>query len=162
MACAIPGASALTGARTTSTSATWARAQWEEIDFVSADLTPGLNFGWKTMEGTHCYQPTKNCDTSALTMPVAEYSHAPGNCSVTGGYVYRGSQYTSIDGAYFFTDYCSGTIWALTRDVSGKWTQTEVAQGSTGYSSFGQDGNGELYICDLDNGTIYHLTATSK
>ena len=138
------------------------QSQWEEIDFVSSDLKPGLNFGWKTMEGSHCYQPSKNCNTSGLTMPVAEYSHAPGNCAVTGGYVYRGSQYPSIDGAYFFTDYCSGTIWALTRDASGKWSQTQVAQGKAGYSSFGQDGNGELYICDIDNGTIYHLTATSK
>ncbi len=138
------------------------QSTWEEIDFVSSDLKPGLNFGWKIMEATHCYQPSKNCDTSGLTMPVAEYSHAPGNCSVTGGYVYRGSQYKAIDGAYFFTDYCSGTIWALTRDASGKWSQTQVAQGKAGYSSFGQDGNGELYICDLNNGTIYHLTATSK
>ncbi len=138
------------------------QSQWEEIDFVSSDLHPGLNFGWKTMEGTHCYRPSSNCDTSGLTMPVTEYSHAPGNCSVTGGYVYRGSQYKSIDGAYFFTDYCSGTIWGLTRDASGKWSQSKVAQGSAGYSSFGQDGNGELYVCDLSNGTIYHLTATSK
>jgi glucose/arabinose dehydrogenase len=136
--------------------------KWEEIDFVSSDLKPGLNFGWNRMEGTHCYSPPSGCDQSGLTMPVAEFSHAPGNCSVTGGYVYRGSQYAKIQGAYFFTDYCSGTVWALTHDASGNWTQTQVAQGGSGFSSFGEDANGELYVTDLSNGTVYHLTATSK
>ncbi len=138
------------------------QSTWEEIDFVSSDLLPGLNFGWNRMEGTHCYPPGSSCDDSGLTLPVAEYSHASSNCSVTGGYVYRGAQFPEIDGIYFFTDYCSGTIWALAHDASGNWTQAQVAQGKAGYSSFGEDGNGELYVTDLNNGTVYHLTASGK
>ena len=138
------------------------QSTWEEIDFVSSALQPGLNFGWNRMEGTHCYPPNSSCDKTGITFPVAEYSHAPGNCSVTGGYVYRGAQYPEIDGVYFFTDYCSGAIWALADDASGNWTQNQVGQGKAGYSSFGEDGNGELYVTDLSNGTVYHLTASSK
>ncbi len=138
------------------------QSNWEEIDFVSSSLKPGLNFGWNQMEGTHCYPPGSSCDTTGITLPVAEYSHAPNNCSVTGGYVYRGTQFPAIDGVYFFTDYCSGRIWALTHDASGTWTQTQVADGRAGFSSFGVDGNGEIYVTDLSNGVIYHLTASSK
>ena len=138
------------------------QANWEEIDFVPATPKPGLNFGWNIMEGLHCYSPSSNCDKSGLTLPVTEYSHASGNCSVTGGYAYHGSQFASIEGVYFFGDYCSGTIWALTKDATGNWTKTEVLQGPGGLSSFGQDGTGELYVCNLGTGTVYHLTATSK
>lgn len=134
---------------------------WEEIDFVPSSLQPGLNFGWKVMEGTHCYAPSNNCDRVGLTLPVAEYSHTPDNCAVMGGYVYRGSELRSIDGVYFFADYCSGRIWAMDRDASGKWITAQVGRGGAGFSAFGEDSSGELYICDLDNGTIYHLTVSS-
>jgi hypothetical protein len=114
------------------------------------------------MEGTHCYVPSHDCDQPGLTLPVAEYSHAGGNCSVTGGYVYRGAKYPSIQGVYFFSDYCGGTVWALTHEANGSWTRTEVVKGTSGVSSFGEDENGELYVCDLNNGVVYHLAAAGK
>lgn len=134
--------------------------QWEEIDFVPSTLQPGFNFGWKVMEGTHCYAPSSNCDQAGLTLPVAEYSHTPDNCAVMGGYVYRGSQFRSIAGVYFFGDYCSGRIWGMDRDAGGKWITAQVGRGGAGFSAFGEDGSGEIYVCDLDNGTIYHLTVS--
>ncbi len=145
-----------------STLATSGRAIGKRSTSFPRPPNPGLNFGWNTMEGLHCYSPSSNCDKSGLTLPVTEYSHASGNCSVTGGYVYRGSQFASIQGVYFFGDYCSGTIWALTKDAGGNWTRTQVLTGPGGISSFGEDGTGEIYVCDLGSGTVYHLTASSK
>ncbi len=161
MACATPGASASTARPHDLYIGDVGQDKWEEVDFVPSSLQPGLNFGWNRMEGTHCYSPRSNCDQSGLTMPVAEYSHAPGNCAIIGGDVYRGSQFGSIEGVYFFTDYCSGTIWGLTRS-GGTWTKTEVLHGGAGYSSIGEDGTGELYVTDLSNGTVYHLTVSGK
>jgi len=114
------------------------------------------------MEGDHCYRPSPTCDQSRLVLPVTEFEH-PAGCAIIGGYVYRGTQYPAIAGAYFFTDYCSGTVWALTRDASGAWTTTAVIGSPSsyaGYSSFGEDVAGELYVTDLSNGTVYHLTET--
>ena len=83
--------------------------QFEEIDVVRA----GANYGWNTMEGAHCFERSV-CDQSGLTLPVAEYSHAQG-CSVTGGYVYRGSAVPSLAGWYVYGDFCTGRIWAVPR-----------------------------------------------
>ena len=138
--------------------------EWEEIDFIAAGTKGGLNFGWNIMEGSHCYRPSTNCDQTGLVLPITEFKH-PAGCSIIGGYVYRGTQFPAIGGVYFFTDYCSGTVWALTRDASGAWTQTVViaspaSYAGSGYSSFGEDLAGELYITDLSNGVVYHLIAT--
>ena len=135
------------------------QAKWEEIDYIAAGTKGGLNFGWNIMEGAHCYSPATNCDQSGLVLPVSEFDHGSG-CSVIGGYVYRGSQFPQINGVYFYTDYCSGIVWALTHDASGSWTTTRVISSQSsyaGYSSFGEDLSGELYITDLANGALYHL-----
>ena len=84
---------------------------WEEIDAEPAGQG-GRNYGWNVMEGTHCYQPSTGCDQSGITLPVAEYPHDP-DCSVTGGYVYRGAAFPILQGGYLFGDYCSGTICGL-------------------------------------------------
>jgi len=135
------------------------QAKWEEVDFIATGTKGGLNFGWNIMEGAHCYSPATNCNQNGLVLPVTETAH-PANCAIIGGYVYRGAQYPTINGAYFFTDYCSGTVWAMTRDASGAWTTTQVIASPSsyaGYSSFGEDLAGELYITDLANGAVYHL-----
>jgi glucose/arabinose dehydrogenase len=135
------------------------QAKWEEIDYIAAGSKGGLNFGWKIMEGAHCYAPATNCDQSGLVLPVSEVEH-PAGCAIIGGYVYRGSQYPQINGVYFYTDYCSGAVWAVTHDPSGAWTTTRVIKSPStyaGYSSFGEDLSGELYVTDL-NGALYKLT----
>lgn len=122
--------------------------QYEEIDII----TKGGNYGWKIMEGRHCRPPTTGCDTSGKILPVFEYSHGGSNgvssgCSVTGGYVYRGTAIPSLVGKYVFADYClgSGQILSLAR---GSDTAVTMPTGASGEPvvSFGEDESGELYV----------------
>lgn len=132
--------------------------QWEEINVVPAGSPGGLNFGWPIMEGTHCYSE-EDCDTSGLTLPVFEYSHDEGGCSVTGGEVYRGTAQPDLVSTYFFADYCSGKLWGMQWAPDGG-TQTALLNQFTEerFSSFGHDAQGELYLTSL-NGGIFHLVA---
>ncbi len=123
--------------------------RWEEIDLVEK----GGNYGWNIMEGNHCYERL-DCKREGLIPPVAEYGHTLG-CSVTGGYVYRGSAYPSFRGFYFFGDFCSGRIWALKGSPQG-WKMMEVAREEINISSFGEDSEGELYVIDY-RGRIYRM-----
>jgi glucose/arabinose dehydrogenase len=128
---------------------------YEEIDFQAAGSDGGQNYGWNTREGLHCFQGD-SCDSSGMTDPIAEYSHDQG-CSVTGGYVYRGAAFPSLQGLYIFGDYCSGIIWSLQRDAAGAWQQHKLLDSQLSISSFGEDAAGELYVLDL-GGTIYRIT----
>ena len=96
---------------------------WEEIDYQDADTPGGLNYGWRCREGTHTYNTLPPCDDpdwlATLTDPIAEYNHAEGR-SVTGGFVYRGRDYPTLVGLYFFADYVEGKIWSMdTRTAVG-------------------------------------------
>jgi glucose/arabinose dehydrogenase len=125
---------------------------WEEIDILPAGSPGGANFGWNLMEGTH---PFEGSAQPGLLLPVAEYSHAEGGCSVTGGYVYRGAELPEWQGIYLFGDYCSGLVWGVVR--SGEGWQTQVLfQTGLSISSFGVDEAGELYVADLQ-GSILRL-----
>jgi glucose/arabinose dehydrogenase len=131
--------------------------RWEEIDFQPAASRGGENYGWRIMEGFHCYVPATNCNQTGLTLPISEYSHREG-CSVTGGYVYRGRQISGLVGVYIYGDYCSGTIWGLRRTISDTWERTVLLQTDLRISSFGEDEAGELYVTDL-NGAVYRISA---
>jgi len=132
--------------------------EYEEIDYQPAGGPGGENYGWSIMEGLHCYPAGAACDRAGLTLPVAEYDHLQG-CSVTGGYVYRGQQFPSLNGIYLFGDYCSGRIWALAQDGQGQWRMAEVGRADIGPSSFGEDEAGELYLADLQSGQLYQIVA---
>jgi hypothetical protein len=93
---------------------------------------------------------------TGLAQPVAEYDHSQG-CSITGGFVYRGSQYPAAQGAYIYGDFCSGRIWALSGGDDGAWHQSLLLQTQLGISSFGEDESGELYVVSLDPAGIYRL-----
>ena len=125
---------------------------WEEIDFLPAGSPGGANFGWNLIEGSHPYSGDAQ---PGLILPVAEYSHAEGGCSVTGGTVYRGAALPEWQGIYLYGDYCSGKVWGLIRSTGG-W-QSRV-QFDTGFSisSFGVDEAGEVYIANLQ-GSIHRL-----
>jgi glucose/arabinose dehydrogenase len=127
---------------------------WEEVDRQPAGSDGGENYGWNPLEGTHCYGV---CDSITSVPPVAEYSHDEG-CSVTGGYVYRGTRQPSMAGSYLFSDYCTGTIWTLSTD--GGMTPRVLAQSGLNVSSFGEGEDGELYLVDISGGGLYHLVAT--
>jgi glucose/arabinose dehydrogenase len=132
---------------------------WEEINVVPLSRG-GYNFGWNRMEGARCFPPDAVCDASGLTWPVAEYSQETDGCSVIGGYVYRGRRFPSLSGVYFFADYCEGTIWRLDRDVNGAWQHRVVYLSDSafaGFSSFGQDEAGELYVTALGEGVVYRI-----
>ena len=108
------------------------------------------------MEGLHCFNPSQ-CDPTALgvVLPVAEYDHSLG-CSITGGYVYRGTQFSTLEGIYFYGDYCTGTIWGIRHETDGSWSQAELLRSDESISSFGQDQVGEVYLVD-HRGDIFQL-----
>lgn len=117
--------------------------QWEEVDVVS-EATGGLDFGWNVREGRHCYNGS-SCSTAGLTDPVLEYAHDP-ECSVTGGFVYRGSAIPELDGHYFFADYCAGWVRSF-QYADGNEVKVEDWGLSAGrVLSFGRDDVGELYV----------------
>ena len=137
---------------------------WEEVDFQAAGSSGGENYGWRLMEGTHCYNPPQNCNPGNLVLPMHEYSHSLG-CAIIGGYVYRGSAITDLAGTYFFSDNCSARIWTF-RYQGGNVTEfqertSELApdggQAIRAVSSFGEDQQGELYICDLNDGDVFKI-----
>jgi glucose/arabinose dehydrogenase len=129
---------------------------WEEVDVARAG-TSGENYGWNTMEGNHCFNPSSGCVTTGLTLPVAEYSHSAG-CTVIGGNVYRGSTQPVLGGGYLFGDYCSGTIWAIDPSRDGLRAATVVFKGRASLSSFGEDEAGELYATDIGGGRLLRVT----
>jgi glucose/arabinose dehydrogenase len=118
----------------------------EEIDVARAGVG-GLDFGWSVMEGSTCFR-AEDCDPEGLTLPVAEYGHDVG-CSVTGGTVYRGADQPALSGFYLFSDYCSGTFWAIDAADDGPQEPTVVAESGRSISAIGEDAAGELYATDL-------------
>lgn len=120
---------------------------WEEIDVEDPRAGGGRHYGWRTMEGRHCFDPRRGCDPGGLTLPIHEYGHDQG-CSVTGGYVYRGLAIPALSGHYLFSDYCRGTVWALRRDESGAARVEVLLESRRPVSSFGEGPDGEIYLCD--------------
>ena len=146
------------------------QATREEIDFARAGLG-GLNFGWKVMEGTTCFNTSgcpagvAPCGDPSYTPPFYEYDHSLG-CSITGGFVYRGSELPHLRGHYLYADYCSGRVWSLRRSPLGqvesfteRTAQFQPAGGGslTAPVAFGEDGFGELYVIDYADKELYRI-----
>jgi len=126
----------------------------EEIDFQPAASAGGENYGWRCYEGNDVYNNSGCAPSSSLKFPIYTYTHGSG-CSVTGGYVYRGSDSSAYYGHYFFTDYCSDKIWTLHKS-GNNWVKEDFGQFSgNNFSTFGEDANGQLYIAGLTSGKIY-------
>ena len=137
--------------------------RWEEISFQPAASPGGENFGWRLMEGTHCFNPETSCNPGTLTLPIIEYSHALG-CSVTGGYRYRGRQVPEFHGTYLYADFCSGRLWGASQDGGGQWSTAELLDTALLISTFGEDEAGELYLAhrpDDATGAVYRITHPS-
>jgi glucose/arabinose dehydrogenase len=132
--------------------------RYEEIDREKAGFTGGRNYGWNAMEGMHCYTASK-CPLAGDTLPNAEYSHDDGDCSITGGYVYRGPTQTALVGLYVFADYCTGRIWTIPHNGLAVNTP-ETLRATTGYNitSFGESENGELFLVSAAGG-VYRVSA---
>ena len=127
------------------------QSEWEEANLVEA----GGNYGWNVMEGNHCYNAA-TCDQTGLERPIAEYSHSQG-CSITGGYVYRGTQIPELIGHYLFGDFCSGRVWSAFQNESGEWTMNQLMDTDLRISSFGEGPDGELFVIDI-GGSVYQVT----
>ena len=126
---------------------------WEEIDFEAAGDPGGRNYGWRCYEGSEQHIGTCN-DVGELTFPIYEYNHEGfTHCSVTGGYVYRGSEYPEATGTYLFGDICSGKIWGYKDD---EVTELLTNAGDV-LTSFGEDHLGEHYCCYLFDGIVYKI-----
>lgn len=128
---------------------------YEEVNFVAAGTGAGLNYGWKVMEGLHCYEAS-DCDQAGLTLPVIEYPHGPQwGTSITGGYVYRGSDVPALQGSYVFADFVSGRVWSASAE--GGWAPKPLFETGFNVSTFGEDAAGELYVAAYDSGMIYRV-----
>ena len=132
----------------------------EEVDFEPGGDAGGRNYGWRRMEGTLCFNPLSGCESPELELPIYEYAHSAGRCSISGGYVYRG-QIGAIQGRYFFADFCTGEVWSFRRDPAAgavdlvdHTAELQPESGSIGnVAGFGEDGFGELYIVDRGSGS---------
>ena len=144
------------------------QGQWEEIDYQPAASAGGENYGWDIFEGNHCYDPQPDfadCPDppTDFTMPVHEYDHGEG-CSITGGFVYRGCRMPDLQGAYFYSDYCSAFV--RTFNVVGGVAQNHMDRTSdvdpggglsiNSVTSFGEDARGEIYIAD-QGGEVFKI-----
>lgn len=139
------------------------QAEWEEVDFVPASTTGGENLGWPCYEGheLHTNIPPGFCDPLPTVMlPIFTYAHGTAYCAITGGYIYRGSQYPVLQGHYLFADACGGTVNSLSWD-GNNWVMTPLLDESFDISSFGEDVNGELYLASHFAGTLYHIIENS-
>jgi glucose/arabinose dehydrogenase len=129
--------------------------QREEVDaVVGPNAGQGVNFGWNIMEGFACFNPPSGCNSSGLTPPILDYSHDAGACSVTGGYVYRGTLNPAVNGSYFYADYCAGFVRSFQLQGGGPSSQNTWPLLSPGgqITSFGEDARGELYILTQTGG----------
>jgi len=133
-------------------------ASWEEIDAAAApNAGKGINYGWSVLEGTHCR--IAGCNTSGLTMPVTEYGHTNNQCSVTGGYVYRGTRVNQLIGHYMYADFCAGFVlsflYAGGQATQGRNWTSELSPGGS-IVSFGEDARGDVYIVTYA-GPVYRI-----
>lgn len=136
---------------------------WEEVD-LQLNGAGGKNYGWRCYEGKHAYNTAGCKPQKDYVSPRYEYPHSDstGDCSITGGFVYRGTRYASLYGKYIFTDYCSGLFRLLYTEGGKPRVRTVLNGDDNAYSSFGEDMNNELYVCNLANGNIYHITDGSS
>lgn len=133
------------------------QGSWEEVNFAPAASAGGENYGWRIMEGSHCFAPATGCDPSGLVLPIFEYENT-GGAAIIGGYVYRGLQ-TPLVGTYLVGDFSSGIIWGLMQD-GATWLNEELLNTDYNISAFGEDEYGELYVVDYA-GDIYRVVVPS-
>jgi glucose/arabinose dehydrogenase len=135
------------------------QVSWEEVDLEPASSSGGLNYGWRCYEGNHEYNTAGCTGPSNYMFPIFEYDHSLG-CSITGGFVYRGTEFPFLEGHYFFTDLCSGRLWSLKDDgMALAYQSYDYGVQVPGISTFGEDAQGNLYAADLYSGVVYKLNA---
>jgi glucose/arabinose dehydrogenase len=131
----------------------------EEVN-VEAPGDGGNNYGWRCYEGNTAYNTAGCAPQSTMTPAIFTYNHStPNGCSITGGYVYRGVRYQNLFGYYLVTDYCSGRIWWIRKNIDGTFSNgIEGSYITNNYVSFGEDYLGELYLLGIADGKIYRIS----
>jgi glucose/arabinose dehydrogenase len=131
---------------------------WEEVDLQPASSTGGENWGWRCYEGNATFNTTGCGPAGDYDFPILVYPHSSDNCSINGGYVYRGSDFPNLWGTYLYGDYCTGRIWGASFDGMS-WSSVELEQMTTNQSTFGQDEDGELYVGAFvsTTGAVYRI-----
>jgi len=131
----------------------------EEIDFQAAASSGGENYGWRCYEGDEPFNTSGCPDESTFVAPIHVYQNGfSTGCSVTGGFVYRGTTQLDLYGKYIYADYCSGRFWSLSSDGTGGWINEDLGNFvDEEFSTFGEDNNGELYVAAIGEGEIYRI-----
>jgi glucose/arabinose dehydrogenase len=133
---------------------------YEEVNrsLRSAGGGRGANYGWDQYEALSCFEGP--CTSTGKTFPLASYTHGTNGCSVTGGYVYRGSRYPVLAGRYLFGDYCTGRIWMVTAGGTARQKPFLLRDTALQISAFGEGETGELYVVDYAAGRVYRITGS--
>ncbi|MDP1725444.1 MAG: PQQ-dependent sugar dehydrogenase [Bacteroidota bacterium] len=132
----------------------------EELNFEPANSKGGFNYGWRCYEGNAVFN-TSGCGTiSNYKFPVYEYNHTGGNCTIIGGYRYRGGQYSNLWGKYIYGDYCGALIRYLTETSPGVYSNTTSGASLSDITTFGEDMYGELYVGTIGGQAIYKISDT--
>jgi glucose/arabinose dehydrogenase len=130
---------------------------WEEIDVARAGAR-GIDYGWNTMEGFHCFDPPDGCDQAGLTLPLAEYGHDLG-CAVIGGVVVRDPRQGGLDGRYLFGDACSDRLWTMDPTGDGRREPVIAARIGRTLSAIGVGEDGTVYATSLDHGELLRISS---
>lgn len=135
---------------------------WEEVNYRAAGTNGGVNYGWRCYEGNAAYNTAGCLPQSSYVSPVFEYPHVftTGGFSITGGFVYRGPEYSVLQGKYICADYVSGNVWMVYPNGSGGWTSARQGGLPGNISSFGEAENGALYAVSL-GGTVFKVDVTA-
>jgi glucose/arabinose dehydrogenase len=137
------------------------RENEEEVNFQPAASAGGENYGWRCYEGDSPFNTAGCGPMGSFDFPVYTYSHSLPGCAVTGGFVYRGSEFPGMTGHYFFADYCFGRVWSLDVD-NGHQLAVDESFSEVLFTSFGEDIDGELYVADSLNNTIYRVVEAAE
>jgi glucose/arabinose dehydrogenase len=128
--------------------------RYEEVNRETAG-TPGLNYGWPCYQGTYLHNSTCQGD---YVFPEYQYNHDAGDCSIIGGFVYRGQTFPTLLGQYLFSDFCSRSIWRMPTLESGDVVEVLSGDGYPVWTAFGEDADGEMYIGGYLGGQVFKIT----
>lgn len=133
------------------------QSRFEEVNFQAAASPGGENYGWPLMEGSSCFVPSTNCNDGSLILPVVEYDHFLGNCSISGGYRHRGNNFPQLNGVYFYGDFCTGRIWGADTDINGDWFSKLLLDTTISITTFGEDESGDVYLVAYNAGDLLRI-----
>ena len=126
---------------------------WEEVDLGPAGYGGGVNWGWKFLQGSHCFPMSLESCPLVGTLPVAEYEHAAEkSCTIVGGHVYRGGDFQNLNGIYFHSDYCSGKVWGIAAGEDGNWAYQQLLDTGLLVTGAGEDEAGNIYFTSCECG----------